>query len=554
MASIATHPAPVTGWRRLFADVATVSASTIACQAIGVVTSLVLRVALSPAQMGVWQGLKLLLGYANYANLGISKGAARELAIARGRGHFDAAERGLDLAYTFNTLTSLIYAAGLLATAAWMALNAGEASAWTLGLAALALLVVLQRHLTFHVTILRCRQAFATTAQLAVVEALLTLAGAGTAAWRWGLPGLYAGTTLVLLATLAVLRWQGVRPFRWAWDAREIRRLVAIGSPILAGSVLTTLFQSLDKLMILGCSQDRAFELGCYSTSLLVTGQVYGLANMLSIVMLPRYGELFGSSGSRRQTARLAARFSEFLATVTAMATIGAMLIAAPLLGRLLPDYRPGLLPLAYLLPGVVALALALPLNQYLVAVGHERRALLPLCVATVVEVGGDYVALRLGYGMVGVAIATSLAYAGCYLLTLAISLWPQLSAQDCQRYLLVHGLVLASVMAVACVLEPFVRGSVGNALRSVPRVAAQHAIAPMRNGTESIPHKAYHQVNAARSSGTPRRAFPTERVGKSTSLVVHGTVRSPFPTDAFRSASPRRPLAPSPCPSPCRA
>lgn len=450
MASIVTHPAPVTGWRKLFADVATVSVSTLACQAIGVATSLLLRVALSPAQMGVWQGLKLLLSYANYANLGISKGAARELAIARGHGNPATAERGLDLAFTFNTLTSLIYAGGLLATAGWMFFKSGAVNAWSIGLAALALLVVLQRHLTFHVTILRCRQAFALTAQLAVLEAALTLAVAGAAAWRWGLPGLYAGTTLVLLATLAVVRWRGVRPFRWAWDAREIRRLVAIGGPILAGSVMATLFQSLDKLMILGLSDDRAFELGCYSTSLLVTGQVYGLANMLSIAMLPRYGELFGKSGCRRQTARLAARFSEILAAASAAVAIGAMLIAPPILDRWLPDYRPGLAPLAYLMPGVVSWALVLPLNQYLVAVGHERRTLLALGVATALGACGDSLALQWGYGMIGVAIATSLAYAGCYLLSLAISLWPQLSAADRRRYLCIHALVLACVAAAS--------------------------------------------------------------------------------------------------------
>ncbi|MGH7194388.1 MAG: lipopolysaccharide biosynthesis protein [Candidatus Saccharimonadales bacterium] len=478
MASVITHPAPVTGWRKLFADIATVSAASIVCQAIGVMTSLLLRIALSPAQMGVWQGLKLLLSFANYANLGISKGAARELAIARGHGNLAAAERGLDLAFTFNTLTSLFYAGGLLATAGWMVFMAVEVNAWSIGLAALALLVVLQRHLTFHVTILRCRQAFALTAQLAVIEAVLTLGVAGLAAWRWGLPGLYTGTTLVLLATLTVLRWQGVRPFRWAWDGRETRRLVAIGGPILAGSVVATLLQSLDKLMILACSDNRAFELGCYSTSLLVTGQVYGLANMLAIAMLPRFGELFGKSGCRQQTARLAARFSEFLAAATAMTAIGAMLIGAPLLVRWLPDYRPGLAPLAYLMPGVVAWALVLPLNQYLVAVGHERRALSALCVATSLGACGDYLALRLGYGLIGVAIATSLAYACSYLLTLAISLWPQLSADDRWRYLVVHALVFASVGAASGMTESIVSSGSRNATEGVPYRAFPQTVA----------------------------------------------------------------------------
>ncbi|HEX7449912.1 MAG TPA: oligosaccharide flippase family protein [Pirellulales bacterium] len=501
MASIITHPAPLTGWRKLFADMATMSAATIACQAIGVATSLLLRIALSPTQMGVWQALKLLLSYANYANLGISKGAARELAIARGRGNLAAAERGLDLAFTFNTLTSLVYAGGLLAAAGWMFLDAEGANAWSIGLAALALLVVLQRHLTFHVTILRCRQAFALTAQLSVIEAVLTLGVATLAAWRWGLPGLYAGTIVVLLVTLTVLRWRGVRPLRWAWDVAEIRRLVGIGGPILAGSVVTTLFQSLDKLMILSWSPDRAFELGCYSTSLLVTGQVYGVANMLSIAMLPRYGELFGKSGCRRQTARLAARCSEMLAAITAMVAIGAVTIGSPLLARWLPDYRSGLAPLAYLMPGVVAWSMVLPLNQYLVAVGHERRALAVLCAATALAAGGDYLALSGTYGLIGLAVATSLAYLSCYLMTLAISLWPQLSSPDRRRYLAVHSLALACVAAAALMPGSSVLGSVGNARRGVPRFADRPVIALRRNGTEFVPYRPVSAMRRARPS-----------------------------------------------------
>ncbi|HJT30509.1 MAG TPA: lipopolysaccharide biosynthesis protein [Pirellulales bacterium] len=541
MASIVTHPAPVTGWRRLFADIATVSVSTIACQAIGVATSLLLRVALSPAQMGVWQGLKLLLSYANYANLGISKGAARELAIARGHGNLAAAERGLDLAFTFNTLTSVVYAGGLLATAGWMIYSTGEANAWSIGLAALALLVVLQRHLTFHVTILRCRQAFALTAQLALIEAALTLAVAGAASWRWGLPGLYAGTTLVILATLATIRWRGVRPFRWAWDAGEIRRLVAIGGPILAGSVMATLFQSLDKLMILGCSQNRAFELGCYSTSLLVTGQVYGLANMLSIAMLPRYGELFGKSGCRQQTARLAARFSEFLAATSAAAAIGAMQIAPPILDRWLPDYRPGLAPLAYLLPGVVAWAMVLPLNQYLVAVGHERRALLALGLATGLGACGDYLALHGGHGLIGVAIATSLAYTGCYLFTLAISLWPQLSSADRRRYLCIHALVLASVTAAT--VAPTLRGGDlrSSAATAVPVTECRGyfdadrnpiSVRRSRNATEGVPYSRCPQ-RVAHSPPRPLAQSPYRPLALSPPRLV--------------ARSPSRPLAHEP-------
>ena len=70
--------APVRGWRRLFGDWLIVGSATGVRHVFGAITSLLLRVLLSPAQMGIFSALKLFVSYGNYANLGISKGAVRK--------------------------------------------------------------------------------------------------------------------------------------------------------------------------------------------------------------------------------------------------------------------------------------------------------------------------------------------------------------------------------------------------------------------------------------------------------------------------------------------
>lgn len=444
-------PAPVTGWRRLAGDLAAVGGSTLIGQALGVINSLVLRAALSPTQMGIWQGLKLLLSYANYANLGVSKGAARELAIALGSGQKERAERGLNLAFTVNTLTSVIYGGCLAGTALWLSHGNGLfKEGWPLGLLAMAVLVVLQRHLTFHVTILRCKQAFTLTSSVSMVEAIVSLIFAGAAAWRWGLPGLYLGTLASLLATLFYLRWQGVRPLACEWQWDEIKRLVAIGGPILLGGLSATLLQSLDKLMIVGFSPNREFDLGCYSTTLLITGQIFGLANMFAMVIAPRYGELFGRSGSRHEVARLAARASELLAASTSLTSAIGLTVAVPVLAMLFPEYRPGLVPAVWLVPGTMMLSLALPLNQFLVAICQERTALSAAVATVVVAAAGDFIALVLGFGIEGVAASTAAAYCGYYGLLLWTSFGQSLNARGRRRYLLTHATLILPPMAMA--------------------------------------------------------------------------------------------------------
>lgn len=440
----AVAAAPLSGWRRLLKDGLLVGGSTAICQALAIVGSLTLRAILDPTQMGVWQGLKMLLGYANYANLGVSKAAARELTLALGRGDPKSADRGLNLAFTVNTATSLIYAAVLAGCGVWR-LNGPETTvsrAWSVGLFALALLVILQRNLTFHVTIMRSRQAFAVTSRLDVLDGVLSLSLVTAATWLWGLVGLYGATAFVMLIGMTYLRCNGGSRLHWAWDRAEVVRLIGIGAPILVWGLLSTLLQSLDKWLILACLPDGAFQLGCYSAALLVSAQIVGLGNMFAILFGPRYGELYGRAGEPRPVANLAMQACQIQALGLALMSGLAMLLAPPILARLLPDYEPGLQVIAWLAPGAVAMSLSMPASQYLVAVCRERRLIGPLVAGLAFAAGGSALAIFNGLGIRGVAWATSLSYAVYCGSMIRIALWRDLGPVE--RRLLASGLAVA--------------------------------------------------------------------------------------------------------------
>jgi O-antigen/teichoic acid export membrane protein len=446
--------APVTGWRRMLADTLLIGSSTLVCQALGAVTSLLLRMLLDPAAMGVWQGLKTFLSYANYTNLGISKGATQELAIARGRGDLMRARRGLNLAHTINTFTSGLYATVLLGAGLWIGLRGRGAwsLAWAIGLGLIGVLAILQRHMTFQVTILRARQEFAATARLQLLEALLTLAVSAAAVWLWGIWGLFAATLCVLAASLVYVRAVGAEPLGFAWNLPEIRRLIALGGPILLAGVASSLFRSLDKLMILGCLADREYQLGCYSLALMVGTQLYGLGNMISTVMGPRYCELLGRTGNVRDVARLAARASELQAALLALPACLAIGVAPPVLAALLPEYQEGLAPLVWLIPGVAAVAMALPCSQCRMAVGRGRSVVVVLLVCCGLAALGNHLVLSRGGGLTAVAQVMTLANIGYLTILALVSLWPHLSGSDRRRYsATLAGLIGGCLMLAFC-------------------------------------------------------------------------------------------------------
>lgn len=448
-----TDNAPTTGWRRLVGDCLLVSGVGLVCQALGTVTAVGLRMALNPAQMGVWQTVKMILSYVNYANLGVSKGAARQWAIARGQGAPQAAEEGLHVAFTVNTLSSLLYA-GVVLLAGAAVVWAGDSSAeWIGGMAVAALLAALQRHVTFHITLLRTAQQFGVTSRLALMEAGLTLLVAVWAARQFGLWGLYGATLVVMLAAWGYVEHARVVRLRWAWNGQQMRRLVKIGMPILLSGLIHGLLRSVDKWTILALLPEGTAQLGCYSAAVMVFAALEGLGNSMATVFLPRYGEKYGQVGRRREAAQLAARTSELQAVLVGMAALGAWWVARPVLGYLLPAYRPGLEALRWLLPGAMALCLALPASQYLAAVELEKRALLG-AIGGMFLVGGASVGAALAFGRLeAIAWAACCGYLGYFLLMAVLSYWQELTWPERVRWAVVHGLIFGIVFLLCNVL-----------------------------------------------------------------------------------------------------
>jgi O-antigen/teichoic acid export membrane protein len=475
------HIAPLRGWRRLAADWCRIGSATLIAHGLGVIGSLALRMLVSPAQMGIWHTARLLISYGNYANLGTSKGALREFNIATGRharhnpaiGCSESAEnlqgadrrkhappsgpagrragnRNLDLAFTVNTATSLLYAAGLIAGACLIDVGSTHVWHWRVALLAAALLAVGMRYLTFHVSILRAAQEFSVTARLTVIEAVVTLLAGVAAVSVWGWPGLYAAAVVTLIASLGYVLPRAAVRLSWYWSRRRLMRLAAAGLPILAAGLLWSVLKSMDRFVILACLENCEHQLGCYSVALLACGALCGLGSALATAAAPRYGELFGATDDRRAAARLAARTSQWLALVMCGLVTVAMLIGPPLLSALLPSYRAGLPALVWLVPGAMLLTLAMPCSHYLIAVRRQNWTLPPVVVAIGVAWFGSTQMLDWQLGLAGVGAAMLIAQAAYYALLLAVSLWPELSWRDRLRYATTH---VAAAVPVALTL-----------------------------------------------------------------------------------------------------
>jgi O-antigen/teichoic acid export membrane protein len=157
-----------------------------------------------------------------------------------------------------------------------------------------------------------------------------------------------------------------------------------------------------------------------------------------------------------------------------------AMVLAPPVLARLLPAYQPGLAALAWLAPGAVFLALALPATQCLVAVDRQRRALAVVLVAVALGAIANHVALSGGWGLVGVAAATAAAYVAYFVMAVAAALWAELNVRQRLRWTVVLAVVTVPTLCMAGAVQrcwPGARADVTVTLAKTSAVVAVWAL-----------------------------------------------------------------------------
>jgi O-antigen/teichoic acid export membrane protein len=413
---------------------------------IGVVAALALRWGLDPARLGVYTGLRLFLDNTNRSSLGVGLGAVQQIPILRASGRDSEARHLANVAHSINILTCLLYALGLVGLAVYRS-RAGPTgpfqSEWTWGLLIVAGLALLKRQESFLVAVLRAHQEYNLTTRADILESILMAAGVVLGLWSFGIWGLLAAISVVLVSKIVYLQARHPLRFRWAWDLATAWRLMATGLPILANTVAFGCVLGLDRAVILTTFPEGERAAGLYSVALLGTSWCLDLAGRVVLVLYTYFQVTFGRDDDPARVAEQAGRATEAQAAVLAPLAAAAFVIGPCLLGWVVPRYADGVPAFRPLLPGALLLSLAWPARQMLIAVGRPVRlliaTLLGLLVATVAVLVGGREA-----GLVGISAGMTVGAVAVLLCTSAAAYIPTLGGVAWVGHLAALGRVLA--------------------------------------------------------------------------------------------------------------
>lgn len=393
---------------RVLRDVWSYLKQTLLAQLALLVGGIVVARVLGPTDYGLWNALQLIPIYGTYASLGLMNALNREVPIYRGRGDEEKIARMRNAGLGAMIWLSVFLGGGIFAYALWnrerFDLNL------LVGIIFMAGIVALQQISGFFDVLFRSANDFATVGRLRLYRTLaeMSLAVVLVAALSFLGRLVAAAATWIFLIGYAISR--NSFPIRPRWDPGEVRRLIRLGLPLLAVEILYGLLTSLDRLLI-ARHLDRT-ALGHYSVGLMAVTFLFVVPRVVWEILYPRFGERFGETGRPASLEHLVLVPLFGMATVMAL-LLGAVVILLPLgVTIALPRYMAGLDAARVLVCGSFFLALLAGPGNFILTITMRQTSLLffyggGLSLAAIL----NWLALSLGYGILGVAFGTALAY-----------------------------------------------------------------------------------------------------------------------------------------------
>ncbi|HUP52290.1 MAG TPA: oligosaccharide flippase family protein [Longimicrobiales bacterium] len=355
----------------------------------------VLAAILGPALFGVWSLFRLGLRYGALAALGVHRGIEVEVAASEQPPHSGSGRVWGRAAVGY--LVGVCGALGIVALAVSSRVpSPARDTLWAIAAGLLA-----ERLWMYGTSYMRAAGYLRRYAIIELAQAGASLLLTAVLARTWGLTGAYLGFALALAFGLFLLG--RTVPFLPLWSSSRTRQLLRVGVPLSLAAVVTTLLTTVDRLIVAGFEGTEA--LGLYSFGVAISSLGASAALVVRTVV---FRDVYAQA--RREGGGLAAA-SHLAETVVPVASLLPPLLGivgvalGPVIALLVPRYLE-ILPVARLFVFIGLGAGFMSLGTIGVVVTRRQR-LLPLLSAAglLANALAAVVALRMGFGLVGVAV-----------------------------------------------------------------------------------------------------------------------------------------------------
>ncbi len=391
--------------KEIFKQIGIYSGSTQLAQLITLVAAILSRRFLGPLQTGIWSVLQIIVDYSKYSTMGTMEVVTREIPYLIGKGEPAKAEKIKNIAFSFILSTS-IFIAVCIALFSFLCRNFFSQEI-TYGLLSVSVLIVLQRINNLLISLLRCYKKFEVEAGLMIVSAMVNAVLVAFLTYCFKIYGFIWAMILSFLFNIIYILWRFNFHFGWEYNGSELKKIMSYGLPLMIIGVLMLGIRSADKIVIVKMA---GFEvLGLYSIALMACSYVSNFSVSIAIVFLPHLQERIALHKNIQELEGYLHKSSlTYVAIMPVL--IGLVWIFAPVaIHFVLPKFILGIEAMKILSLSTFFVALTQPYQDLLIGLKKHMFLFPVLSFVLVLSFAVDYWVIHAGFGIMGVAAATSL-------------------------------------------------------------------------------------------------------------------------------------------------
>lgn len=372
-------------------------------------TFIIARV-LGPALFGNWNILMVIFTYGNYSHLGFLDGMNKYIPLLRGKADLKNAEHIKDVTFWIVVLATATFCLVLVILALTVK-QVATVMPFNLGLLILVAVIVLAQLFAMLTSLLRIDKKFSLMAASPFLLSLFFLL-AVLLLFRFYDNKLYGALLSMALSYLLVnlyIMYKGRYAFRPIWDFSAVKNIFWIGLPVIIIQITYGFFVSIDRWMIIGFIDQ--LHVGYYGLGITMSNFLFGAFSMVAFTTYPTMLEMFGRTGDHGASQKLIEQSSLALGYVLAVICPLCCFCIPFLVAYFLPAYLPGIFSAVVLSLGAYFLSLTTIFGNYLVSVNKQWDVLKIQAVTIILCLALDFLFIKFGWGINGVAVATVLAY-----------------------------------------------------------------------------------------------------------------------------------------------
>ncbi len=386
-------------------DITRYSSSKIYIQLLGVFNAFIKPKLLSPELFGLLNILNLIPRYASYAHLGSRDTIRYIIPYNEAKNEFKKNSE-IKGSVFYGSLYANIFIAFLLVI---FSLKGDLSLEVRLGILAMSILVVVTWYYEYYISLLKSYQIFKLITSSNYLNATVTCFLGFILIYFFSIYGAYLISIISLIVVISFLLVKYPLEPHIKFRYKVFKNLVGRGLPIMIFSISSELIRTSDRIIVYYCLGIE--QLGYYGIAAMVISSLIQIPGAARDVMEPR---LMQDLDNNSEESILNEYFFKSLFNTAYFLPflIGPVFFLLPIIIPLvLPAYIPAILPAQINIIGSYFLIMSYPARGIIIANNWQLKASMIVVSALFVNIGLSVLLLKLGMGLKGVALGSSISF-----------------------------------------------------------------------------------------------------------------------------------------------